>query len=240
MTDEIHKNIERYLGFFERKLEEINGSEFGESTRLFRKILYLGVVDALSKSVTLPKTGNRERITSFLQYFSDWEYQDRISLPHLVRLLTKIPDPQFSELREYTFGLFDQWHSGEVIRLDRDLTIDEVKRRWPRNVPKPLEDIQIEHLQHVNLFYRHRNSLVHEMREPGYGMEFRENEAPFYHSMGNLNDESYFWELVYPTGFFHQLCVTGIQMLREYYIRGRIDPYDHYKFGSYWIDGLNL
>ncbi|AFJ02631.1 hypothetical protein Q7C_1482 [Methylophaga frappieri] len=240
MSDDVQENIERFLGFFERKLEEINGAEFGESTRLFRKVLYLGIIDALSKSVTLQKTGNRERIISFLRYFSDWEYQDRISLPHLVRLLTKIPDPQFSELREYAFGLFDHWHSGDVIRLDRDLTIDEARRRWPRNVPKPLEDIQIEHLQHANLFYRHRNSLVHEMREPGYGMEFSENEAPFYHSMGNLNDESYTWELVYPTGFFHQLCVTGIQKLREYYIRDRIDPYDHYKFGSYWIEGLNL
>ena len=221
------------------KLTLIQKAEFGESTRLFKKILYLGLIDALSKSVTGPKTGNRERITSFLKYFSNWKYQEKVSLPHLVRLLHKVPDPQFSELREYVFGILDGWNEGDVIRLESDLEIKEVRQRWPKTMPKPLEDIQIEHLQHSNLFYRHRNSLVHEMREPGYGMEFREYEDPFYHSMGNLNDESYKWELVYPTGFFHYLCVDGIAKLKDYYQKERIDPYEHYKFGTYWIENLN-
>jgi hypothetical protein len=240
VSGELQENIGRFLGFFEKKLDVIKKSEFDESTQLFKKILYLGLIDALSKSVTLPKTGNRERITSFLKYFSCWDSQERISLPHLVRLLTKVPDPQFSELREFAFEMHKKWNQGETVTLDRDLTYKEVKSLWPNTVPKPLEDIQIEHLQHANLFYRHRNSLVHEMREPGYGMEFKIDDAPFYHTMRTVDDISYTWELVYPTGFFHKICSDGIAKLRDYYIKDKIDPYDHYKFGSYWIEGLNL
>ncbi len=240
MSRELEESIEKFLGFFSRKLETIKKAEFDESTQLFQKILYLGVIDALSKSVTIPKTGNRERITSFLRHFTLWSDQDRISLPHLIRLLSKVPDPQFSDLREYAFECYETWSEGEVIHLDRDLTFKEVKALWPKSVPKPLEDIQLEYLQHSNLFYRHRSSIVHEMREPGYGMEFKEDDSPFYHSMGTLENDSSTWELVYPTAFFHQLCKDGIEKLQDYYKRDRINPYDHYRFGSYWIEGLNI
>ncbi len=240
MNNEIEENVDRFLEFFQGKLEVIKKAEFGNSTKLFKKILYLGIIDALSKTVTIPKMGNRERIVSFLQYFTNWEDQTRVSLPHLIRLLSKVPDPQFSELREYSYEKYDQWVDGSVIALDNDLTSEEVRKLWPKNIPKPLEDIQIEHLQHANLFYRHRNSLIHEMRVPGYGSEFSADNVPFYHSRSMLEDESITWELVYPTGFFHQICTDGIRKLKEYYLRDRIDPYEHYTYGSYWIEGLNV
>ncbi len=236
---ELDDSVNRFLGFFENQLSMVKNAEFKKSNNLFKKILYVGLIDALSKTVASPKKGNRERIVSFIRHFTDWKDCEKISLPHLVRLLEKIPDPEFSPVREYAHSLMDQWSDGEVISIDREPALAKVKKVWPNNSPKPLEDINIEHLQHVNLFYKHRNSMVHELREPGYGMEFKNDEEPFYHSMSHLENESHTWELVYPLGFYEKICKSALPKLREYYLKERIDPYSLYTFGSYWIEELN-
>ena len=236
---ELEEDIDRFLSFFEEKLSIVSETDFKDSNNLFRKILYVGLIDALSKTVSSPKKGNRERVTSFVLNFTDWEYCDRVSLPHLVRLLEKVPDPEFSAIREYAYSLQDQWCQGEVVSLEKEPTINEIKAKWPKGSPKPLDDINLEHLQHVNLFYKHRNSIVHELREPGYGMEFKNDVAPFYHSMSQLDSESYTWELVYPLGFYEKICSSALPKLKEYYIKERIDPYSLYTFGTYWLEELN-
>jgi len=236
---ELAGSVNQFLGFFSDKLTLIGNTDFKESNSLFRKILYVGLLDALSKTTTYPKKGNRERIVSFMKHFTDWKDHERISLPHLVRFLGKVPDPEFSVVREYAFSLIDQWPRGSMISLDKEPFLLDVKKLWPSTAQKPLEDINLEHLQHVNLFYRHRNSLIHELREPGYGMEFKEDTEPFYHSMSRVDSDEKTWELVYPLGFYERICRTAIDKLREYYIKERIDPYSLYNFGTYWIDELN-
>jgi len=233
------ESINRFLDFFRNRLVEIRNLESPESTALFRKILYSGLLDALSRTAAHPKKGNRERIVDFVRIFCGWPNCEKISLPHLARLLEKVPDPAFSDLRQYAFTLFDQWDEGEVISLDKDPDFQEVERHWPKNIPKPFEDIQIEFLQHANLFYRYRNNLVHELREPGYGMEFPEDAEPFYHSMMDGDTQENTWELVYPLGFYEKLCETAINNLKDYYMNDRIEPYSCYVFGSYWIEELN-
>jgi len=237
----IEDSVEQFLGFFSDKLGSISETDFKESNCLFKKILYVGILDALSKTTTSPSkwSQNRDRIVSFIKYFTDWKHQERVSLPHLVRFLSKVPDPEFSKLRQYSYSLLDQWSPGNMLNLDNDPCLSDLKKHWPHSTPKPLEDITLEHLQHSNLFYKYRNSLVHELREPGYGMEFKQDTQPFYHSMSQLDGDEKTWELVYPLGFYEQLCTTAINKLRDYYIKERIDPYTLYKFGSYWIEELN-
>jgi len=236
---ELETGIDRFLGFFRNRLKEIGDLDCGQTTALFRKVLYSSILDALSRTTSHPKKGNRERITEFLRMFCNWPSCEKISLPHLVRLLEKVPDPAFSALRQYAFSLLDQWGEGEIISLDTDPDIENVKRHWPKEIPKPLEDIQIEFLQHVNLFYRYRNSLVHELREPGYGMEFTDDSEPFYHSMTDTESKTETWELVYPLPFYERLCEAAIKELKDYYLKDRIDPYSCYVFGTYWIEELN-
>jgi len=81
--------------------------------------------------------------------------------------------------------------------------------------------------------------LVHELREPGYGMEFTSDTEPFYHTMSHLDPEVRSWELVYPLGFYERICIVALKKLRTYYLKERIDPYSLHSFGSYWIDELN-
>lgn len=233
------ESVDRFLDFFREKLKEIRKLECESSTALFRKILYSSLLDALSKTTAHPKKGNRERMVEFIRNFCDWPCSDKVSLPHLIRLLEKVPDPAFSNLRQYAYSLHDQWGEGEVITLDKDPALQDVKHHWPREIPKPYEDIQITFLQHANLFYRYRNSLVHELREPGYGMESASHQDPFYHSETDEESKRKTWELVYPLKFYDRLCEAAINNLRDYYLRDRIEPYSCYAFGTYWIEELN-
>ncbi len=237
---ELVDSVDRFIGYFRVKMETIDKAEFKESKPLFQKILYIGVLDALAGTTTYSKKQkNWERITSFVKQFAGWQEHDRVSLPHLVQLLQKVPDPEFSPLRQFAFSLFDQWSPGHVVKISEDPPLTDIKKHWPASMPKPLEGITIEHLQHINLFYKYRNNLVHELREPGYGAEFENDVEPFYCHMTDIETEGQTWELVYPVGFYQRICRTAIDRLREYYVQQRLDPYSLCSFGTYWIEDLN-
>jgi hypothetical protein len=238
-TPEIEESISQFLQFFEEKIEIVKTSEFRDSNSLFKKTLYVGFIDALSKTTAHKKKGNRDRLISFLLYFCEWKELNKISLPHLVRLLEKVPDPEFRNVREHAYEEFDKWGSGQILDLSHDPDYEVINKLWPKEIPKPLENIQLSFLKHSNLFYKYRNSLVHELREPGYGMEFKEDKRPFYHAMENIDTGLETWELVYPLGFYEEIISTAIINLRTYYRKERIDPYKLYNFGTYWIDELN-
>lgn len=238
--NDLKEDIDRFIGFFKDKLDTVKTANFGESDALLKKTLYVGFIDALSGTVSHKKKGNRERFVSFVETFTDWKHCNRVSLPHLVRLIQKVPDPEFSNLRKFAYERYDAWDEVRIIGLDFDPEYEEVKKLWPSNVPKPLEDIQLSSLTHANLFYRYRNSLVHELRKPGYGVEYKDEEnAPFYHSMLNPDTEESSWALVYPLGFYESLLESAMSLLRKYYETERINPYSQSTFGNYWIEVLN-
>lgn len=126
--------------------------------------------------------------------------------------------------------------------MDRDPGYREVQKLWPRDKEhiKPIENVQLDSLRHVHLFYTYRNSLIHELRTPGYGIEFDKDKEPFYHSMTDKDEnEITSWELVYPLAFFESICETALKNLETYYTSDRIDPYHFFTFGTYWIEELN-
>jgi len=62
--NEIQKQIERFISYFQYKYEVIKETKFKANDELFKKILYIGIIDALSKTI-FPRKGNRERFVSF-------------------------------------------------------------------------------------------------------------------------------------------------------------------------------
>ena len=130
--------------------------------------------------------------------------------------------------------------------LDSDPSYEEVHRLWPKDKEnkEPVEKISLESLTHLSLFWKFRNSMVHELQIPGYGMLGLVTESPGYHSMTNHTGANKYnpietWELVYPVAFVMKLVGEGIANLRQYCINNSLNPYDYYRFGSYWIDELN-
>jgi hypothetical protein len=146
----------------------------------------------------------------------------------------------------------NKWIDGEVITLDRDPKYQEVINLWPkeneykspiRNISK---EITLESIQHVHLFYSHRNSLVHEFRMPGLlTMDpISHPEEPSYCVLSREIDEKgneyTSWELMYPLGFYNRIAGKCLQNIGEYLRRNQIDPIVFFTSGSYWIDELNI
>jgi hypothetical protein len=164
-----------------------------------------------------------------------------------MQLLRKNPDPAFEKLRAWVLTRYKAMpaFSGQVQSIENDPSCEEVRRMWP--APKehrtPLEGVDLESLQHWQLMYAYRNSLIHALRTPGYGMEFGSDESPHYHQMSTPATEdrevTVTAELVYPWKFLHKLCDTGLIELRKYFLENEINPFDSYVFGSYWLSELN-
>ncbi len=244
MSEQDDQAINRYCEHFLKQIGQIQAFS-GESAALFKKTLFCSLLDALSRSVH-PRKEPRDRFTSLVRRFGRWSHQDRVSLPHLVRLLQLTPDPAFEKLRKFALQKLAQWRAPwDVISLDQDPLIDEVSKYWPRNeeYKMPIERVRLDSLTHLQLLYSHRNSLFHELRSPGYGMDFGEKDEPYYHDMStvsSMNDPPIETsELVYPVKFFEQLCSTVLSEVKAYLTENQLNPYDYYKFGSYWIEGLN-
>ena len=239
--NEIQKQIERFISYFQNKYQIIKESKFMANDGSFKKILYIGIIDAFSKTVFPRKGRNKERFVSFLEKFSDWKYCNRISLPHLIKLLEFTPEPEYSKIRKFAFSAYGQWPPGKVIGLEMDPEYKEIKRYWPKGQGnyESIKGVKLESLKHVHLFYTYRNSLVHELRNLAYGIEeVALEKEPSYHGL-ITEDEGNIWQLVYPLGFFENICETCIKNLEKYLTLNDINPYNSFNFGYYWKEELN-
>jgi hypothetical protein len=244
MSERVEEAVHRYCEHISKQIARIQAIS-GESADLFKKVLFCSVLDVLSRSI-YPRKKPRDRFTSLVRRFGRWSHQDRVSLPHLARVLQLCPDPAFEKLRAFSNQKLATWKAPwGSIKLDQDPTEDDVSAHWPRNneYKVPIEGVRIKSLTHLQLLYSHRNSLVHELRSPGYGMDLGDETEPFYHDMSTISssDEPPIEtiELVYPVKFFEQLCSSVLTELRKYLLTNELNPYDYYRFGSYWIEGLN-
>ncbi len=238
--------IDRYITHFRGVLAEIKTLQT-KYAALYREVLYVAVLDALSKSAMPHRESNRDRFTSFLQRFCKWPDGERVSLPHLMALVTINPDPAFEKLRLWTIGKHKSMsaHNGGLTPISDDPTFEEVKQRWPGSPEHrtPIGDVTLDALTHYRLFYTYRNMLVHELRRPGRGMDFADAISPYYHGLGDLDEgfkiQARSIELVYPWRFLDQMCDTALDELKVYFEKNSLDPYDSFVFGTYWIRDLN-
>jgi len=248
MPETINQRIARFISF---STERFNDVAYIQSTSrftlLYQRVLYLTILDALSK-VVFPLSGNRTRIIEFIRSFSGWEECDRVSLPHLVRLLSLNADSSFQDLRNHANNLMSQWFSGNVVGLDQDPTVEEIRSLWPQRDGNllPIQNTNLESLQHVHLFYNHRNSLVHEFRMLGMlgGAPDWSRPDPYYSILlmlsTEIDSEIESWELQYPIEFYQRITRNSIQSLERHLLQEAIDPISVFISGSYWIHNLNL
>ena len=244
MASQLGKDIERFANYFRKQLCEIQAMKT-DSAELYQRLLYLTLLDTLS-GIAFPDAKNRDRYISFIKKFCEWSDGDRVSLPHLAQLLQMVSDPEYKKVHEWTINKLETHpvHGGTIEEISYDPSFEEVKAHWPNNelnIELEGKKIWIEQLQHFNLLYAYRNTLVHEFRIPGYGIEI--DDTPYYHllrhSNANGDDIPSTIELVYPHQFLFQLCDSGLKQLVLNFTNNGINPYDSRKFGTYWINELN-
>jgi hypothetical protein len=246
MSRDLDSAIATYAEHFKAKVARLKGYELhAEDRLLLKKNILVSVIDAVSRVTSNSADGNRERFTAVVAHFGDWPDHTRVSAPHLSYFLRNLRAPAFSGARQAIAEAIRANSHGGFVPLSADPELDSIRKLWP--VPpdqKLVGQLSLSSFTHLNLLYHHRNSLVHELREPGYGMEFHEDhEEPFYHGMTAVGAEGEpgerTLELVYPLKFYFRLTDAVISNVASYLRSNRINPYSAYRFGSSWIGDLN-
>ena len=249
MNKRLEENIKDYFFYMESLKDSIKSLKVDNDSHalIIKHLACVGLLDTLAKCVASPNPNfnNYDRFTSFIKTFCDWRECSKISLPHLVRFLQLVPSPEFADLRKHAITKLDAWQLGVINYSENDQTYKEVSRLWPKEKihKKQIESLTLESLQHYSLFWKFRNSIVHELQIPGHGTEAIIRERPGYHgyigSVDSQNNAIFKWQLVYPIPFILKLIDNGISNLKIYCQENKLDPYDYYKLGNYWIDKLN-
>ena len=233
-TGSVNDSIEDYARYFRQKIDDVQKVE----PRRFRKILFACIIDTLAlagNSDTLVQAGNSrkkkthgrngERFVQFIDKFSHWQEKDTISAQ---QLLLKLNDTE-TELYRKAKSLVDSWPPTLDITSDKDLSPDMARALVTLD-----EQDYVTQCRYAQLLYRYRNSLIHEVREPGRcPMEFSgDPDTPFYHP--NFDNVSEPWQLVFPSSFFCKLCADCLfNLVEALRIEGR-DPYKVYRFTDVW------
>ncbi|MBI3738248.1 MAG: hypothetical protein HY258_04285 [Chloroflexi bacterium] len=250
MAETFDQRLSRLTAYFEGHLREISQLDSnGDHVAHYKRVLYITVLSALSK-IVVPNTrdNDRQRMVHLLSNFSEWGEYNRISLPHLVKLLNLTPEPAFEALRLYAIKQYNSWIIGDVITLDRDPSYIEIANLWPADneykfsIKDNNRKIPLESLQHVYLFYTHRNSLVHEFRMLGLlsGDPAPSKNEPHYSALfHDAGGDIITWELQYPLEFYRRITERCLTNLSEYLRRNQIDPVSFFTSNSYWISELN-
>jgi len=226
--------------------------------KVHSKILCCSIFDAISKSVFPNIHGNRERFVELVRLCESWPESQKISLLHLVRLfeVTQNLPSNVKQLKEFSKNTFSKlfpilnglYTENKPISLDTD--IDRVLLLWPKQNGKPIKigGVLPHQLKHENLLWLYRNSVVHEYRAPGEGVEQgRYNpEFAFYQKVTIVssitNKEMIYsnqWELVYPASFFVELCKQAINVASAIHLKNNTCPFTAYSAGTYWIPDFN-
>ncbi|MFC7519047.1 hypothetical protein ACFQUU_29015 [Herbaspirillum sp. GCM10030257] len=217
--------IDKFVDYFHEqglKIDQVN-------SLLYRKVLYATALDPVARAAFGNEETHRNRVCRVLAELAGWPYADRVSLPQLCMALLE-GDLESSPLYANARGRLNHWPSGHVLTVNGSPKLSELSHLA---TDKRSTEI-LYSCQYVPLFYTYRNNLVHEFREPGYGMEMSsDGSQPYYHSMSNPEgDDS--WELVFPVGFFSKIYSGALKGLKEYLLKADVDPYDRFNFGSRW------
>jgi hypothetical protein len=212
--------IELFLGHFKEQAEAIAKV----ASPFHRKTLYAAAFDPLARAAYGATGTHRERFVRLLRDCSGWQDAEKVSLPQLQLRLRDTKRSRYKLYRE-TSRRLNLWPQGQTVSLSSCPSLAELAPLAASN-----EQLQLKDSQYVQLFYTHRNNLVHEFREPGYGTDWSgRSTAPFYGS--SIYGP---WELVFPVVFVASLYESTLQGLEAHLLRSKTNPYKQFQFGSLW------
>ena len=241
---DIAKSIEQFCSYFDREASAIARVTVAEGPDIetgagnqfqYQKTLYVTALDTLA-GVRFHKSAypqlarrNRERFTRFLREYGSWPEGELTSLPFLMDQLesSKLVDrplgghvkAKMSRFSTEDGGTLPIWKMDEPLETLLALATTEK------------EEEVVNEYQHFALFYRYRNSLVHESRQPGKAMErIFDVDVPSYH--GYIGDSR--WYLVYPVPLFAHVLKSSIAGFRTYLLSNQIDPYSLVEDKARW------
>ena len=261
MPETNDEKVDRFIHFNQSMINAAVTDGNLRDQGIHAKVLLCAIIDSLAKSRFSNINQNGRRFMQTVEECGEWSDNDRISLLHLKRALevtSSIPT-EFSNLENYATSRMQEKFqvTNRLLSVHKTISEDpsptEIDAIWPVDASGSrirLGDISFEKLQHKNLLWLYRNSLMHEYRIPGQGVEsgtLRERTEAFYQEVSQVEEISSRnglvftnrWELVYPTMFFHRLSENILRNVSAHHRRENTSPFEAYSEGSYWIPKFN-
>jgi len=261
MFETIEEKIDRFVQYNENLMEQIMSIYSHENNGIHSKILFCSLFDSLAKCAYPElKNKNKERFKKTIVNHTQWEDAERVSLLHLQRAFDVVDETpeRFLNLKDEINTLFSQHFQPssygvfDRLSLSIDPSYSDIEKKWPKNSngnPSQLGKIALDKLEHKNLLWEYRCSLVHEYRIPGAGTEpiSRRLVDPCYQEMStfivdNIKDFKIVhknFELHYPIDFFKQMCQESLYSIANEYRNKGESPFKVYSEGEYWIPEFN-
>jgi len=235
VPSKLQNHITKYIEHFRSEHKKLLCLEH----RLHCKLLVVAMLSALAEGRYPRVDRDKAKFVKLIETYADWPDATSVSVHQLEMQIKKLRSAKAPGLsKNFVNGLShrqENWqHSrdrGEISPHSIDPKPESILPETPSQEEKQL----VESMKHASLLYQYRCKLVHEFREPGYGMEFDQgDEKPYYLPMKDSKGASLPTELVYPTQWFLDLPLPILNGLKTYYNTTNKNPYDSYAFGSPW------
>jgi hypothetical protein len=175
--------------------------------RAFRKALYVSMLDGLSACAYGDSMRPGIRFRTFVLQIGGWTDGERISLPQAALLFHAVP-----AMSAAISARLANWNWGTPQPITSDPFAHEL------GIP----DVDFSKVQHVNLLWKFRNSILHAVYDPG-GFDFPGHLDPYY--TGDIDTRT--WRLVIPDAFLERLLRASLQNLLVHCKQEGLDPQVH-------------
>jgi Mg2+ and Co2+ transporter CorA len=199
--------LDEILDAFNRQVETLVDQVQQVENAVFRKALYVSMLDGLSACAYGNDMTSGERFRTFILQIGGWTNGERISLPQAALLFRG--DPAMSATIS---GQLANWAWGTPQPITSD----------PFPQALQIGNADLRRVQHLNLLWKFRNSLLHAVHDPG-GFDLRGGVEPYY--VGDI--ASHTWRLVIPEEFLRSLLTASLQGLLAFCKREGRDPQEH-------------
>lgn len=226
MATQYQESISQYVEYFREQGRRIEKVEYA----LHKKLLYLAALDSIARAAFGGTGTHRLRFGRLLGEIVSWEYRDHVSLPQLQLALAK-SHLDSGDLFQYVDGKLSHWNRCEPHKASSSPRREELHVY----VNAEVESKAIALATYGELLYTLRNNIVHEFREPGYGVEVSHDTPCPYHHMFSRERHGNSWELVFPQSLFGYIFQEAIQKLDHYLNAESIDPLAQFKLGTMWL-----
>jgi hypothetical protein len=198
--------LEDVLAVFQRQVETLVDQVAQVGNGAFRKALYVSMLDGLSGCAYPNETRSGQRFRTFILDIANWRDGERISLPQAA-LYFQGDAAMSAPIAE----ILAAWQWGHPLAITADPLANQL----------PAHD-QLWRLQHANLLWQFRNSILHTFADPG-GFDIGDRTEPYY--MGDVSTHR--WRLVMPEQFLRDLLIDGLNGLIAFCRRSGHDPQAH-------------
>lgn len=207
---------------------------------LYKKLLFVSLIDALS-NIRYPKeTNNHVKFVSFLDNYSDWADKNKVSIVQLYLFLKKIIRKKGNSL---LYGFV-------IKQIESRLIYDDIEKKIFVNNDPPIFQLRklakkgerkaVELSRYSELFYIYRNKLIHNFIEAGsFGFSSTGEDYDGFLSQAYTSGV---FSLFFPTGLFKFLCQSSLKNLKNYLLENDINPEKEFRDEEIfmWIDSNRL